>query len=705
MKGLVKVLEGQVSESESGSYEVGQQRERNHRFHTLEPLGNEQSGRSQYISPDVLEKVESKKALFKETFLSNRQTVRFLGGGGQQPHESDAKTAYVNKALRRNKHTQLFRDGWHDAFVAKREVVFVDWKKATKTVTMQLNGTTGQQLQAIVAQQGNVVGVDTSQLNEQQMPSPLGGPPQVIYSGAVNIELDDSYAAITLVTPERFHRDPQAAYPEDSQWCTWESDEPRGDLIGDGFEFEQVMELQADYRFRGSEEDSSRKSHDKSWSRNKQHNRVDSQSTVTVYRTWTYLNLADEDYEREFDAGDLGFEVKDEIKLYKICWAAGEVLRYADGSLAIKEYDEMPFIEWAEMKISHAEFGLCTADVEAHGQKTQSTLKRLIIDNQQMRNNTRYEAVVGALKNPRDLLDNKIGGTVWSKRIGSVAPLATPELSPLTFQVIQMLKQDSEARDGYSSLGKGMNADAVSNQNADSMIERLTNAGTRRPMSAAHDWAENFLIPLNQMIVRLAVKNDKSQSQLEVRGRMIPVSPSTWTSDNNDMETAVALTPDESKRFGQSLLAMHSVLSQDPELSGIYKVEQKHALMDAVFDALGVADTTPFMQRPDSPQYQQAQQAQAQQAQAEQQRQTALVELQTSLAKSGDRRSWEAFNWQKTNDMAENLRQDEKAEQEQKMKEEELALAVARFNWDMTVDTQEVMIEKTQRRAALVGNK
>lgn len=705
MTSIVKILEDQVTESETSSYEVGQQRERNHRYHTLEPLGNEQKGRSQYISPDVMQAVESKKALFKTTFLSSRQTVKFTGGSGAQPFEADAKTAYTNKCLRRNKHAQLFRDGWHDAFVAKRQVFYVDWVEATKNTKISVNGATGQQLQQIVSQQGEVVGVDQSNLASMQTPSPLGRVPEVRHSGEIGLEVDDSYAGITLITPERFYRDPQAAYPDDAMWCTWERDEARGDLIAEGFDEDQVMGLAVSYRFRSNEEDNARKSHDSSWSRKRQYDRVENQSTVTVYRTWTWLNLSDPQFQGALDDGDVTFEVEDAIKLYKICWAHGEILTYADGSLAIKEYDEMPFIEWTEMKISHAEFGLCTADVEAHGQKTQSTLKRLIIDNQQMRNNTRYEAVIGALKNPRDLLDGKIGGTIWSRRIGSVAPLATPELSPLTFNVIQMLKQDSEARDGFSALGKGMNTDAVKYQNADSMIERLTNAGTQRPMSAAHDWAENCLVPMNQMIVRLAMRNDKSQSQLEVRGRVIPIIPSQWQDDGNDMEVSVALTPQEGKEFGQAMLMMHNIMSQDEELRGIYALNQKHALMDAVFDSLGVSDTTPFMQRPDSPQFMQAQQGKQAQMQEEKKKQDSFAELQQSLAQSQDRRAWDQFQWQKTNDMADNLRADEKLDLEKDLKEQALTLDYRKFDWQMMVDVEEVKIEKSQRRPTLVGNK
>lgn len=694
MNRLIKVLEDQITESESGAYDVGEQRSRNHRYITLQPLGNEQKGRSHYIDPSVLDAVEAKKALFSETFLSNRQTVKFRGGQGMQPFEADAKTAYAMQQLRNNQHDQMFRDGWHDAFVAKRMVVGVWWKNDTKDVTLQIDGANPQQLPQLVAQQGDVVGVDDSQMQQG---------PNGALTGEITVTVNDSYCELKLVQPERFYRDPLASYPKDSAWCAMEEDVSRGTLIRDGYDIEQVNGLSVDYRFRSDEEDAARKSHDMSWTRRAQYDRSKQQQHVTTYKTWTWLNLAEEGV-LDGDEISLNFEPKDEILLYEVHWAHGEILRTEEGLSAVKEVDEMPFFEWSEMKISHAEFGLCTADIMAHTQKVQSTLKRLIIDNQQMRNNTRYEAVVGALKNPRDLLDPRIGGVVWSRAIGSVAPLATPELSPMTMAVIQMLQQDGERRDGYSALGKGMNGDAVRYQNSADMVDRLTQAGTRRPMKDARDWALTFLVPLCQYIVKLGIRNDKSQDQLEVGGRVIPIVPSTWTDDDLSMDVAVALTPDEGKQHAQMLMVMHQTMSQDPELATVYRVQQKHALMDAVFDSFGVSDSTPYMMRPDSEGYQKQMQEQQQKVEERTKEQDDLVKLKAQLEQSKDRREWEKQEWDKTQDMDKANREQAQLDNTVRTDREKLDLGWAELQQKALVEQQEVQLENEQKRAVGVGN-
>ena len=610
-RSLVKLLESQVQEAHTASFDVSTQRSRNHRYYSLEPLGNEVKGRSKYISPDVQDAVESKKAIFSETFLTDRDAVRF--SGSRVPYEDDSKTAYVNAVFRKNNYERLFRDAFHDAFVAKRCVVLVEWVSALKSETNDIQGASPDQYQQVLMQHNPV-----SIADENIVTDPSG-----MLTGVVEIQKDDSHIELHLVEPERYYRDPNATYPCEAMFVAYEQDVTRARLLMDGYDPEQVDGLQPDYRFRNQDEDSSRKAFDGTYQKLKHKNRTGVHEIVTVYRTWTWLDQGSV-------TGDPHM-MANEVRLYEVHWSCGEVLHWADGSPAIRECEDIPFFEWAEMKVSHSAEGSCTADVMSETQRTQSILKRLIIDNQQMRNTTRYEATVGALKNPRDLLDNTIGGVIWSRQPGSVTPMATPELSPLTMNVVQLLKSDGEERNGMSTLSKGMNDAAVSNQNASDMIDRLTTAGKRRVTMAARDFARTFLVPISQHIVKLAMQNDQSQDQIEIGGQMIPVMPAQWADDDLEMEVAAALTPDDAQRQAGQLVMIHNTMMQDPSLADIYGVTQKHALLDKIFDLTGIKNTSQYMVSPQSPEF--AQMSQQKQAQSmEQLRQsTEQLELQKAL--------------------------------------------------------------------------
>jgi hypothetical protein len=328
---------------------------------------------------------------------------------------------------------------------------------------------------------------------------------------------------------------------------------------------------------------------------------------------------------------------------------------------------------------------MADADLTAHTQRTQSILKRLIIDNQNMRNTTRYEAVYSAIKNPRDLLDNRIGGVVWSNKPGSVVPLAAPELSPLTMQAIELLNQDGERRSGSTRLGKGLNQDALRYQNADGMVERLTNAGNRRIMRAARDYAQTLLVPLSNYVYRLGVQNDRKVSMVEVQGRFMPAAPQQWLDEDQNISVHTALTPDEAKKHGGTLLNLYQMMAQDPMLAPLFGMQQRHAMMDEIFDAFGVGDSSQFLGRPDDPQLQQQMQVQQQQQMQMAQRQMAIEDTQINLAKSADRRAWQELDMKVTDTMADNLREDEKLEHEKE------------------VDQEELEIERSQQRQVAVG--
>ena len=300
-------------------------------------------------------------------------------------------------------------------------------------------------------------------------------------------------------------------------------------------------------------------------------------------------------------------------------------------------------------------------------------LKRAIIDNQNIRNNSRFEAVYDNLLNPRDLIDNTTGGVIFSEQMGSVAPLATPELSPLTMNVLEMMKVDTESRSGLSSLTKGMNNAVLTNQNAGDMVERLTNAAGSRPAADARSFAQTFLVPLFKYLVDCAKLYDMSQDVTEAAGQMIPVMPQSWEGDFHDLDVAIALTPEESEAHAQKLMTMHQVLTMAPTgPNPLYGLQQQHALFDEVFDAMGISDTTPFLMRPDSPEFQQMQQAQQEQQMAQMQMAQQAQQFQMQLQEQQIAQGWASINNSMMDKMEDNQRADRELAVETRQGDREL---------------------------------
>jgi hypothetical protein len=305
------------------------------------------------------------------------------------------------------------------------------------------------------------------------------------------------------------------------------------------------------------------------------------------------------------------------------------------------------------------------------------------------------------VKNPRDLIDNKIGGVLWSSRIGSVAPLPAPDLSPLTMGVLGMLKADNEARSGVSDLAKGMNTDVVKYQNAADMIERLTNASNRRIMKAARDFAETLMIPLFKHIAALGKRHDKRLHMLSVAGQQVPTVPQQeWGDYDSECRTQVAITAQQGQQQAQMLLMLHQMMMQSPGLQPLYQTPQQFALMDEVFEAMGVSDSTRFLMRPDDPQYQQQAQMQQQVQMKQLQDQMQMIDLEKAeramrlqLMKAKDDRDGAQLKLEQSKFQVDTA---DKAADNQREN--------AKLQWQKLTDTAEFKLEAEQSRAAKIGD-
>jgi len=677
---IVTALEANVIEADTiQGNEVSEQRIRNHVYYAIEKVGGEKKNRSHHVSADVFDSVESQKAYYQEAFSGNRRPVVF------QPEDEQDKlarlaTEYVTDQFKsKNKGFAFIRDSLHDAMVAKRCVAKVEWRSDVITKTEQFDNLTQAQLLQL-QQRPDIVSIDPTKTDS--------GPNGVkVFSGTLDREEDVGFNEVELVQPERYYRDPNVSFVEEANFAGFQEDLSRRDLMDQGFDEEEVMALRLDYRFRQNEEETARKSHDQSWSRARRSKREPEMELITVYWHWGYFDLSN------FRKGGGVAPGIGDVRLYKFVWSQGALLTLPetmefdeDGTMIdsrrfIEEKDGMPFKEWTQYKISHAEFGLCEADVQYDLQRTKSNLRRLIIDNQAMGNTSRWKARHGFIKNPRELLDNNIGSVLWLKDMKALEPLITPPISNASFNLLETLDVEKENRSGLSRLAKGLSGDAISHQNAADMIQRLTNASNRRVLRGVRDYAETFLSEIFLRIYTLGVRHDKSTHHVEINGQWIPLTPQKWPM-RTKAKVTVALTPDEGREKGMFLMQAHGMMSQDEELKKLYGVSQKHAMMNDIFELMDAGDASRYMMHPASEEYKQ-------QLQREQQMQEMAQQMQKFEV------------WLEKTGMQLKI-------QEQKRKDGDTAtdnlLEEDKFEHEKLMDFIDAGLEITQRRPAKIGN-
>ena len=102
----------------------------------------------------------------------------------------------------------------------------------------------------------------------------------------------------------------------------------------------------------------------------------------------------------------------------------------------------------------------------------------------------------GSLTNPRELIDNRVGGLVNVTRPDAVTPMPQAPLNPFIFQTIKLLDESAEETSSISSLSTGLNKDAISKQNSQGMVEQLVN------MSQQHeDYSQTVCITVYKATV------------------------------------------------------------------------------------------------------------------------------------------------------------------------------------------------------------
>jgi hypothetical protein len=244
--------------------------------------------------------------------------------------------------------------------------------------------------------------------------------------------------------------------------------------------------------------------------------------------------------------------------------------------------------------------------------------------------------VKGSLSNPRELIDNRVGGIVNTTRPDAVTPMQQAPLNPFIYQTLNLLQEDKEQLTGVSQLSQGLNKDAISKQNSSALVEQLATMSQQRQKIIARNFASQFVKPLYHMVYLLVAENESEEKLVELSGNYVPVMPSTWK-EKRDVVIELKLGYGEQERESQKMFAMHQQFSTDPNLQQMYTPQNQYALMTKIMNLNGIKDVGTYLTNPEQmPEKEpsQAEQMQMQMAQKQleiQERNTAVAEAKLQL--------------------------------------------------------------------------
>ena len=257
------------------------------------------------------------------------------------------------------------------------------------------------------------------------------------------------------------------------------------------------------------------------------------------------------------------------VRLYKILHVEGKLLHK-------QEVDKAPFLAYVPLPIPHLFYGNNFAARVIPIQNATTVLTRAVLDHAAITTNPRWAVVKGGLLNPREMLENRLGGIVNVSRPDSVAALQYPNLNPFVFNVLERMKENKEQSTGISSLSQGLNKDAISKQNSNAMVDNLVSLSGQRQKIAARNFAK-FFVELMIEVIRLTILHEDKAKTVEVSGKPLNIDPTKWT-ERTTCTVSMHLGYGEKEQAIQKHLGAHQMLSSDDVLKTMYTPQNRYEL-------------------------------------------------------------------------------------------------------------------------------
>lgn len=619
-----------VSSSNEGDSESSRQRERNYRAYYMEPLDSdtEDTNLSQFVSSDVFDVVEDTKAALSSAFAPHRNVIRFKQTNTDDADQVELGNQYVRSVFwGKNKGEAFIRDAAHDGCLAKNAIAKVYWKEQSEIAEISVEGLPLDVVEEMLLEEG-VEPSDSldKQITEVETPDGI----EMVESafGYVLAEKDTSFQCVELIAPENFFAD-QSQVDADKFLTAQDRVEVSFDELKEmGVDDAQIDSLTASTNDIRDTEDSARHVNDSTYE-------FYNNETITEGQTGAWLYNAH--FLAELDDGG--------VKAWHIKYTGSVIIGDDDAIDSFEDMDideainggyisemkQLPYHTWSPYPLSHRWSGMAVADPVIVIWEMRTKMQRSIIDYMARTNNPRMQGSAENVVNFNDMIENPIGGFIdLDDPAIPVSPVQQPQMSPMVFQTLEMITQERDERVPITRTAAGRNQEAVSNQNAASMIENMASRGEKRMAMVARGFAA-FLKDIMLDMYNNGIDYDDKPVTLEVNGEYVEVIPSQLPK-RDDMVVAVALTTSEATSEAQRLLALHQTMVADPMISTFYTEKNRYQMMNEVAELMDRKDFSRFLTDPSDPEFmQQQQQAQQQQMQADQQSMQMQQQFQVSL--------------------------------------------------------------------------
>ncbi len=219
-----------------------------------------------------------------------------------------------------------------------------------------------------------------------------------------------------------------------------------------------------------------------------------------------------------------------ELVKARMAGADGQLLRYADGSVAVEEIEEVELHSWTPFIIPHRHFGEGIVERVQDVQRNRSVSERAMQDNHVLSVNSGFiiNTDLATADTVDDALTFRPGRLVRAKSTDAVQPLVTPSTMAESLEVLKYWEERGEVRTGSTRLNQGLNSDTLGKNVPGVVIAQLQEAGFVKTDMIARNFAETGFSSLFKHIHSLLRRHQDKDLAFKVRGSWVTSDPRAW---------------------------------------------------------------------------------------------------------------------------------------------------------------------------------
>ena len=507
-------LGGQLSDSRTKSLE----------YYLGDKLGTEIDGRSQVVSTDVSDTIESLLPNLLRVFTASDKVVHCEPMTAEDVPMAAQATAYLNHVFyKENDGFQLLYNFFKDALIEKNGFLKIYWDDSEKVdyetyenlsiVEKEALQDTKDEIETVeeevfedesakekfeeVLKQYEMQGVDISQVQV---------PDFNLYNCKIKRIKKTGRVKIESIPPEEFLIDKGAKTIEDADFVSHKVLMTRSDLVAMGYSQDEVDELPKSDLDIYNDEETVRLADVDDY-------RISSSTDTSTEKVLVYESYVKYDYDQDGIA-----------ELRKIVSAG------ADGYhiLSNMPCDSVPFVTITPIPMPHRFYGRSISELVEDVQLMKSTVMRQLLDNMYLTNNNRV-AVMDGMVNMDDLLTTRPGGIVRTKQPPNqvMQPLQAQPISQQAFPLLSYLDSVREGRTGVSKEAQGLSPDTLNAKTATG-VNALMQQTQMRSELIARVFAETGVKDLFKKIFELMVKYQDKEKIIMMSNQYVPVRPTEW---------------------------------------------------------------------------------------------------------------------------------------------------------------------------------